>query len=100
MKIFDNPGNSGKSSAIPAISGALPELSKILWKADNTGIYGRYRVCRNCRSIAENAGIVEIFHILDMYGLTSFISFHFIKQKLLGPFFEVAHSRIIIRHEL
>ncbi len=44
----------------------LPELPG-LSKADYSDIYGRYRVCRNCRSIAENAGIVESFHILDMY---------------------------------
>ena len=41
----------------------LPGMSK----ADNTGIYDRHRVCRNCRSITENAGTVKLFHILDMY---------------------------------
>ncbi len=53
-------------SAESAETAEIPEISERL-KADNTGIYGRYRVCRNCRSIAENAAIVENFHILDMY---------------------------------
>ena len=69
MKIFDNPGNSGKSSAIPAFSGTFSTIQAMCQKpaftADN-------RVCLNCRSIAETAGIVENFHILDMYGVRQY----------------------------
>ena len=51
------------SWTIPADLIELPEMSK----ADHSGIFGRHKFCRNCRSFAGIAGIIENFLILDMY---------------------------------